>query len=178
MPFTWVKEPSKQAPVQPGASSYAAGDAPYARLKLWPHKSLTPSGFVWFIGLTFALLLVPLVTLIGSPVLWGVMPFMLGTLAMIWIALRASWRSMDVMEELTLWSDHVQISHRIAKGGLQEWSANPHWVQVSLHPTGGPVSNYVTLRGAGREVELGAFLSDDERLVLYQQLQQFLAHLP
>jgi uncharacterized membrane protein len=34
------------------------------------------------------------------------------------------------------------------------------------------VPNYVTLSGNGREVEIGAFLSEDERKALYQDLAQ------
>jgi uncharacterized membrane protein len=39
---------------------------------------------------------------------------------------------------------------------------------------GGPVENYVTMRGNGRTVEIGAFLSPDERLDLYRELMQLL----
>ena len=33
------------------------------------------------------------------------------------------------------------------------------------------VENYVTLKGGGREVEIGAFLSPEERLVLHDELE-------
>ena len=32
--------------------------------------------------------------------------------------------------------------------------------------------NYVTLTGCGREVEIGAFLSEDERMALFQDLSR------
>jgi uncharacterized membrane protein len=48
---------------------------------------------------------------------------------------------------------------------------------VTLHEKGGPVPQYLTLRGAGREVELGAFLSEDERLALRAELRRKLADL-
>jgi uncharacterized membrane protein len=40
-----------------------------------------------------------------------------------------------------------------------------------MHPKGGPVPNYVTLSGNGREVEIGAFLSEEERKALYDDLR-------
>ncbi|MFP4044569.1 MAG: DUF2244 domain-containing protein, partial [Rhodosalinus sp.] len=60
---------------------------------------------------------------------------------------------------------------RNPRGPLQEWECNPHWIRVELHARGGPVPNYVTLRGSGREVEIGAFLSEDERKALYGDLR-------
>jgi uncharacterized membrane protein len=39
------------------------------------------------------------------------------------------------------------------------------------------VPNYVTLSGAGREVEIGAFLSEDERKALYGELSDRVAKL-
>ncbi len=43
---------------------------------------------------------------------------------------------------------------------------------MDLHPEGGPVENYVTLTGGGREVEIGAFLSEEERLSLFEDLSE------
>jgi uncharacterized membrane protein len=43
-----------------------------------------------------------------------------------------------------------------------------------MHNTGGPVPSYLTLRGAGREVELGAFLTQDERVTLERDLRSAL----
>jgi len=54
---------------------------------------------------------------------------------------------------------------------MQEWQANRYWVTVHLHPKGGPVENYITLRGGDREVELGAFLDAEERANLYNELK-------
>jgi uncharacterized membrane protein len=39
-----------------------------------------------------------------------------------------------------------------------------------MHERGGPVPNYVTLTGDGREVEIGAFLSEEERISLFDEL--------
>lgn len=147
------------------------------RLHLWPHRSLTQSGFVGFVGLTAALIAVPLFGTLGSPVLWALLPFLLGTIWAIWFALRKNGRDRDIVEELTLSADRISLVRHGPKGQRQDWAANPYWVRVTLYASGGPVPNYLTLKGEGREVELGAFLSEEERVALTDELRDRLQAL-
>ena len=140
------------------------------RLHLWPYRSLPKQGFVWFIGGTAALIALPLVTLIGSPVLWGMLPFLVATVAAIWWALKRSYRDGQILEDLTLTPTLITLTRHGPRGQRQHWEANPYWVRVVRHATGGPVPNYLTLQGGPREVELGAFLSEDERVTLHSDL--------
>ena len=65
-----------------------------------------------------------------------------------------------------------QIESAIAADGTKHlWQANPYWVRVTLHETGGRVPQYLTLSGNDREVEIGAFLSPEARLVLAAELR-------
>jgi len=153
-----------------------APDGPRAELHLWPYRSLLRRDFVIFISLTAALVLVPLLAVIGSPVLWGILPFILMMLAGVWWGLSRSYRDGEIIEELRLWSDRMELDRHDRKTGHRNWAANPYWVQVRMHQDG-PVANYVTLKGAGREVELGAFLSEEERATLFDDLQTRLAQL-
>lgn len=50
-------------------------------------------------------------------------------------------------------------------------------MQVRLTPAGGPVPDYLTLKGRDREVELGAFLTPEERKELAGELRAALADL-
>ena len=152
-----------------------AGDE--QRLHLWPHRSLTQRGFVGFVGLTAALIAVPLFGTLGSPVLWALLPFLLGTIWAIWFALRKNGRDRDIVETLSLTPDRITLVRHGPRGQRQDWEANPYWVQAKLHETGGPVPNYLTLKGDGREVELGAFLSEDERVSLRGELDAALSAL-
>ena len=147
-------------------------------LHLWPHQSLPPQGFVAFLGVTFALLMVPLIPLLGSIVLWGILPFLLAALAGVWLALDRSRKQAQVLEVLTLTDAQAHLVRRNPKGEVQEWDCNRYWVQAHLYEKGGPVPNYVTLRGHGREVEIGSFLSEQERRALFDDLQQVLLDLP
>ena len=141
------------------------------RLHLWPHRSLDQRGFVWFVGLTAALIAVPLLGILGSPVVWALLPFLLTAIWAIWFALRKNGRDRDIVEDLRLGRERITLVRHGPRGLRQDWEANPYWLRVSLHETGGPVPNYLTLKGEGREVELGAFLSEEERVALRAELQ-------
>ncbi|MCC7320246.1 MAG: DUF2244 domain-containing protein [Rubellimicrobium sp.] len=164
MPYRWT-EP-------------ASPDDPPARLRLWPHQSLDRRGFALFFGLTAALVAMPLLALVGSAALWGVLPFAGLAFWGTWAAVRRQARdAARVSEELSLWPDRIVLVHVPAQGPAVAWEANPHWVRLTLHARGGPVPDYLTLGSGGREVELGAFLSEEERRSLHEDLSRRLARL-
>ncbi len=146
------------------------------RLRLWPHQSLPRKGFVWFIGITAALIAVPLLSLIGNPALWVLLPFLGAAVAAIWFALQQSYRDGEIVEHLTLTPDLITLTRQGPRGRRQAWEANPYWLRITLHPTSGPVPNYLTLKADGREVELGAFLTEDQRVTLAAELRDRVNH--
>ncbi|MFN6925631.1 MULTISPECIES: DUF2244 domain-containing protein [Tabrizicola] len=160
MPYEWLSTPDTEA-----------------RLHVWPHRSLSQRGFVWFLGLTAALIALPLLGILGSPVVWALLPFLLAAIWAIWFALRKNGRDRDIVEDLSLTRDRVHLVRHGPRGQRREWDANTYWLRVTLHKTGGPVPNYLTLKGEGREVELGAFLSEEERIALKDELAERLARL-
>ena len=145
MPYEWLP-PTPDTP--PNA---------VARLQLWPYRSLPRKGFVLFIGATCALIAVPMLSVLGSPVLWGILPFFALAIWGMWAALSRSYRDAEIVEDLTLTRDALSLTR--------------------LHRDGGPVPHYLTLKGDGREVELGAFLSEAERIALHDELADRLARL-
>lgn len=161
MPFTWTP---------------ATADTPET-LRAWPYRSLPIRGFVLVIGFAVAMLLVPLLTVLGSPVLWGLLPFFGLAVWGLWAGLMRSYRDADLTEELRLTPDRMELVRRAPKRAPQQWQANPYWVQVRVYPRGGPVQDYLTLKGDTREVELGAFLTPSERLALAQDLRDRLQAL-
>ena len=96
-------------------------------------------------------------------------------MAGVWIAIRFSNRT--VSEDLTLTADLITLQRHTPGQADQIWQANPHWVRAALHPRGGPVPDYLTLTGGGREVELGAFLTPQERRDLHELLLKRLSAL-
>ncbi|WP_111734191.1 DUF2244 domain-containing protein [Roseovarius amoyensis] len=156
MPYEW------------STTENAAG--PARRLRLWPHRSLPRKGFAAFVLVTFSLITLPLYPLLGTVLLWGLLPFLLLAVAGVWWGLERSYRDARLSEELTIDRDEAQLVRVEANGQRREWSCESYWARVQLHQTGGPVPDYVTLSGKGREVEIGAFLSQDERRALYGEL--------
>lgn len=159
MPYKWSETDSPQT------------------LTLWPHRSLPPKGFAWFIGLTAGFFMLPLSAVLGTAILWGLLPFMAVTLWLTWALIQRSYKDGALTETLTIHADRMALLRQNPRSPDQSWEANPYWVKLELHETGGPVENYVTLRGSDRVVEIGAFLSPDERVALHRDLQDRLRRL-
>ena len=123
------------------------------------------------------MLFIPLFAVLGTALLWGLLPFIVAVVAGTWWAFGRNWRDADLTEVLTLDPDRIAIRRRDPDGTLRDWEANPYWVSVHIRPTGGPVADYLTLKGGGREVELGAFLVPEERTALATELRHRIAEL-
>ena len=163
MPYEWITP--------------EAEDAPQAELHLWPYRSLPRRGFVTFMAATLVMVTMPLLASLGTPVLWGLLPFLAITIGGLWWALQRNHDDGLTIEELRLWSDRITLTRHNPRGPRQDWEANPHWVRLIDHEGGGPIPHYITLKGAGREVELGAFLSEEERVALHDDLRKRLGEL-
>lgn len=156
MPYQWTTTP----------------DAPRQELRLWPHNSLPQKGLAAFILATFTMILIPVLTVLGSPVLWGLLPFALAAVWGMYFALRSNKRARRIVEVLTVDEQAAKLVRTEPSGAVKAWDCNRHWATVTKYDSDGPIPHYVTLRGMGREVEIGAFLSEDERVALYEDLQR------
>jgi uncharacterized membrane protein len=140
------------------------------QLKLWPHNSMPPEGFAAMILGFFLFASIPLYGMLGTAVLWGLLPFVVAATASLYYALRRNQRDRQIIEVLTLTPETTRLTRTNPKGDRQDWESNTYWVRVACHESGGPVPYYVTLKGNGREVEIGSFLSEEERRALYSDL--------
>lgn len=160
MPYEWI---------DPAQSRHSP--KPLAELHAWPYRSLPRRGFVAFILASVAIVMIPLSALIGTVVLWGVLPFLILVIGGIWIALERSYSDGTILEELQIWEKQILLSHHDPRQGTRSWEANPHWVRATLHRDQ-KIENYLTLQGGSREVELGRFLTATERQALYYDLNE------
>jgi uncharacterized membrane protein len=155
MPYQWTSAPDETPQV----------------LRLWPHQSLPARGMAAFVLTTFTLICIPALPLLGSPILWGLLPFLLATVWGIYFALQRNHKARLIEEVLTLDAKDAHLVRTEPSGAVKAWDCNRHWTTITKYEKDGPVPHYVTLRGKGREVEIGAFLSEEERVSLYDELQ-------
>lgn len=153
MPYIWNKK-----------------EEPNRSLELWPYSSLPNRGFAIFILITFLMLNFPLYTLLGTKYFWVIFTFLFITLFAVWYALRKNYYDRNILEKLTISEKFCQLTRQNPDGSHQSWECNSYWTKVSLHESGGPVPNYITLSGSGRVVEIGSFLLEPERKKLYEEL--------
>jgi uncharacterized membrane protein len=155
---------------------FGRADPPLLALTLWPHRSLTRGGGTAVLAIVAAGLSLPLLPLAGTGAAWSLLPFLIAALGGLYWAIRRNQQDGRLTEELRLWPDLITVVRREPRGAVRRWHANPFWVQPRLHPDG-RVESYLTLRGNGREIELGAFLSPGERVALHRDLCAALAGL-
>jgi uncharacterized membrane protein len=150
-------------------------DPPLWAATLWPHRSMTRSGFRWFMGALAAGLSIPLLAAGATPVGLFLAPFLIGALALAWWMIRLNDRRRATQSEtVRLWADSLAVEHRTPQGRALRWSANPYWVSLDLRDTP-KIERYLTLTGGGRTIELGAFLTPEERAALADELGAALA---
>lgn len=168
--------PTGAGAAAPAPDPFQRDDPPLMWVTLRPNRSLTPAVGTGLMGLLAAGLAVPLIALAGHSAAWGMLPFLVAALAALYLALRRNQRDGDLSEELKLWADLITVVRREPSGRVLTWHANPFWMRIRLYPAA-RLENYLTLQGNGREIELGAFLSPDERESLHRDLNDVLSRL-
>ena len=108
MPYEWI-------------TPDPAPDAPVAELHLWPYRSLLRRDFVVFIAGTVAIIFLPLIAVLGSPVLWGLLPFFIIAVSGVWYALHRSYKDGEILEELRIWPDRMTLIHIHPRRGRKSW---------------------------------------------------------
>ena len=149
-------------------------DPPIYEQRLSPHRSLSNTGFATTILFTASALCLPLLAFIGTYALWTLLPFLGAALAALWYFIRRNDHDGTLCEHVRIWPDLIAIHRKNPRTADQYWHANPYWVQLKLRDTKA-VENYLTLKGNGREIELGAFLTSDARVTLHKDLQRTFA---
>ena len=145
------------------------------RMKLLPNRSLSASG-TKFVFLIVALgFLLPIVPFIGSPIGSTLTIFSGLTFYLFLLFLQKSFQTGQIFEEILISKTKVIVVHQGKNREKQTWEGNPYWTRVNIEINNPKFKNYLTLVGKGRHIELGSFLSPDERIELRDKIQNALA---
>jgi len=149
-------------------------DPPLEEFRIWPNRSLPPAGHRHVLVFTLAMFAIPMIPAIAAGVGWVLLPYLLGATAMLGYFLRRNTRDgQATWEHVRIWSDLILVERHDPGRRPRVWRANPYWVRIKIHPDAA-LENYLTIKGEGREIELGAFLSPEERLNLHNDVERAL----
>ena len=158
------------------ALAASRADKPVLLLTLRPNRSLGRTGVTWLLSTVAGGLAIPLLPFLGTSVGWALLPFLIVPLLLLYGFLRLNYRDGQLTETLCLWPELITVTRRNPAGTEQFWQAHPFWVKLKIQPDGRP-ENYLTLKGNGREIELGAFLSPEERVALHDTIESAIKRL-
>jgi uncharacterized membrane protein len=129
---------------------------------LTPHRSLSPRGFLIFMGAVGAVsFFAGLMFLLAGA--WPVMGFFGVDALLIYLAFRINYRRGRMFETVRLTARDLTVRRVDHWGKATEWRFQPNWLQVLMDDPPAHES-MVTLRSHGRSLVVGAFLTPEERL--------------
>ena len=147
--------------------------APYFDLWLTPNRSLPQSKAKWLIvgfGAVMGLAALRMIAL-GA---WPVAPFLLGDVALVAWAFRASYRSGEASEQVRLDDEALTVRRRAPGGRERGTTLEPFWTRVRLEKLA-MRQNRLWLTARGRSLLVGQFLSPGERESIHGVIEDGLA---
>ena len=152
-----------------------ASEAPSFKIRLAPNRSLDSYGTkVVFAVIAFGFLL-PIIPFIGSPIGTTLTIFSGLTFYLFLTLLQKNFQQGSTFEEILISKNKIIVVHQEKNKEQMTWECNPYWTKVHLDINNPRLKNYLTLAGKGKHIELGAFLSPNERLELRDKIQNALA---
>lgn len=154
-------------------AEYSVPAVSEVRIRLAPHRSLTPRSARWFFAIVAA---GPLLTgaFCAMQGFWPVLPFAGLEIVVLGVALYWSMRARNDVQTITISTDEVKI---VTQQGRIEVTTvfSRHWTRVKLRvPRSTPHPSRLALESRGRACEVGRFLTEMERRELAAQLQRLI----
>ncbi len=143
-----------------------ANEAPFINIRLVPNRSLNSNGTNF---------LLPIIPFIGSPIGTTLTIFSGLTFYLFLTLLQKNFQQGSTFEEILISKRKIKVVHQEKNKERLTWECNPYWTKVHLDINNPRLKNYLTLAGKGKHIELGAFLSPEERLELRDKIQNALA---
>ena len=147
----------------------------FLRIRLFPNRSLDMNGTkVVFVIIACGFLL-PIIPFIGSPIGTTLTIFSGLTFYLFLTLLQKNFQQGHTFEEILISKNKIIVVHQEKNREQKAWEGNPYWTKVNIDTHNPKLKNYLTLAGSGKHIELGAFLSPDERIELRDKIQNALA---
>ena len=147
----------------------STGETPVLDLVLYPHRSLTPRGFLILMllvaGISFTIGLI--FFLAGA---WPIVGFLGLDVAVIYAAFRLNYRAARAYETVKLTGGELEVVKIDARGGRRRYVLPATWLRVELEDRPRRASR-LTLRSRGKALEIGAFLGQEEKDGLVEVLR-------
>lgn len=150
-----------------------SADGSHGRYVLRPHRSATWNDNLWLVACV-ALMAVPIAIAWAAIGFWPILPLCGLELALLTLGLYIVNHSLLAQEVITIDDNRIVI-----EAGRREierrFDLGRHWAQVLLQPARKRAHpSRLIVRSHGRAVELGRFLTDDERGELARELRAVL----
>ena len=142
----------------------------YAEMR--PHRSLSPMGF-WILmaaigGVSF---ITGMVFLLAGA--WPVFGFFGLDVVLVYVFFRLNYREARAFETLTLTETELLFCRVSPKGKVNSYRFEPYWLHVTID-TLSQTQSRLTLSSHGKTVEIGAFLTADEKVDLAHEVRSAL----
>jgi uncharacterized membrane protein len=142
------------------------------RAHLTPHRSLSRRAFHRImLGVALFSLTVSVGTFVAGA--WPVLGFMGLDVALVYLALRVSYRRGRVSETLELDAEALTVQRTDQAGQSRQWRLQPAWLKVELAEPILPQTP-VVLRSHGQSLPFGVFLHPDQRREIAGNLREAL----
>ena len=150
-------------------------ESSFLRIRLFPNRSLDTYGTKVVSGIIACGFLLPIIPFIGSPIGITLTIFSGLTFYLFLALLQKSFQEGNTFEEILISRHKIIVVHKEKNEEHKTWEGNPYWTRVNVDVNNRKLKNYLTLAGKGKHIELGAFLSPDERIELRDKIQNALA---
>ncbi|WP_182083911.1 DUF2244 domain-containing protein [Aureimonas sp. ME7] len=139
-----------------------SAETPLFHALLTPYRSLGTRGFNVTMALFGGASVLSCAIFIANGA-WPVVGFFGLDVFLLWLALKASFRSAKASEEVLVSRTELAIVKTSAKGHRSEARYNPFWTRflVRRHQLAGVT--HMAVAAEGRQTEIGAFLNPDDR---------------
>ena len=158
-PAVGTEEASSPDIVRPGP--VRTDEEPIFSAVLTPHRSLSPTGFLFFMGAVVAVSFAAGIAffLMGA---WPVTGFFGLDALLIYLAFRLNYRAGRLYETVDLTGDTLRVTRVSATGRARSWTFNPYWARCEIAEQRGG-ARHLYLASHGKKLIFGSFLSPEEK---------------